>query len=163
MGNIIEIIKYIITASLPIIALLISKRYAAFVDSAVERAKSYFAFVCHIERKIGTYLTPPRGLGDGFSDPALSEMINMISEGERLIDAYVACRGTLPPSVDEILVEFFTDFGKGDASLEVRRAREAALRLERALSDEATLGEKQKRICSAVAPSLAIALVIWLI
>lgn len=158
-----EIIKYIIITALPIIALFISKRYATFVDSAVERAKKYFAFICHIERKIGTYLTPPRGLGDGFSDPELCEMINMISKGERLIDAYVACRGTLPSSIDEILVEFFTDFGKGDASLEVRRARETALRLERALSEETALGEKQKRICSAIAPSLAIALVIWLI
>lgn len=149
--------------SLPIIALFIGKRYAVFVDSVMARAKSFLAFIYHVERKVGTYLTPPRDLGEGFSDPALSEMINMMKDGDSLIDSYIACRGTLPSSVDDILLEFFTDFGKGDASLEVRRARDAAIRLERALADEATLGEKQKQICSAVAPSLAIALVIWLI
>lgn len=158
-----KIIKYAIIIMLPIFALLISRRYSAFVDRELQRAKGYYAFVCHIERKIGVYLSPPDRLGEGFSDPILADMIKMIEGGARLIDAYVASRGNMPSEVDKILFEFFSDFGVGDASLELRRAREASLRLERALSEELARGEKQKRICATVAPSLAISLVIWLI
>lgn len=158
-----EIIKYVIIAMLPILALLISKRYSAFVDRELKRAVAYYAFICHIERKIGVYLSPPDRLGDGFGDPLLADMIKRIEEGASLADAYAACRGNMPSEVDKILFEFFSDFGISDASLELRRAREASLRLERALSDLSLRGEKQKRICATVAPSLAIGLVIWLI
>lgn len=158
-----EIIRYLIMLALPIFALFISKKYAVFVDSIMEKARGYHAFLCHIERKIGTYLTPPHRLGEGFSNPMLKEMLFKISAGESLIDAYLACREPLPFSVDEILVEFFNDFGKGDASLELRRVRDAISRFEKALSEEGEQGEKQKKICSVIAPSFAIGLVIWMI
>ncbi len=158
-----EFIKYLVILVLPVLALLISKRYAAFVDSMIDRAKGYEAFLCHIERKIGAYLTPPHRLGEGFSHPMLEGMIERISTGERLIDAYLACRESLPSSVDEILVELFGDFGTGDASLELRRVREAAARLKKAISAEEAEGDKQKKICAGVAPSLALGLVIWML
>lgn len=158
-----EILKYLLILSLPIIALFISKKYSAFVDSILERARGYYLFLCHIERMLGSYLTPPHRLGDGFSHPSLDDMMMRISAGDSLIDAYRACRGSLPSSVDETLTEFFSDFGKGDVSLELRRVREAISRIDAALSVEGAEGEKQKKICSVIAPSLAIGLVIWMI
>ena len=158
-----EILKYAVIILLPILAFLISKRYSGFVDRELGRARGYYAFICHIERKIGVYLSPPDRLGEGFSDPYIADMIRMIEEGTKLLDAYLACRGNMPSDVDKVLLDFFSDFGISDASLELRRAREASLRLEKVLSDESARGEKQKRICATVAPSLAIGLVIWLI
>lgn len=158
-----EIVKYSVILALPILALFISKSYSAFVDSILERAKGYYAFLCHIERKIGAYLTPPHRLGEGFSHPMLEEMLRRISQGESLAEAYLACREPIPASVDEILIELFSDFGKGDASLELRRIREAISRLERVLAEEGVRGEKQKKICAGIAPSFAIGLVIWMI
>lgn len=156
-------IKYIAICALSVVALTVCRGYADFVDSSMERARAYLGFVNHIERKVGGYLTPPSKLGEGFDNPHLCDMIKNISEGMSFIDSYRLCRGTLPVVIDNILDSFFMDFGKGSAELELRRVRDAVRQLEEALDIEATNGEKQKKICSAVMPALAIGIVIWII
>lgn len=156
-------IKYIVICALFVIVFFMCRGYADFVDSSIERARAYLGFVNHIERKVGGYLTPPSKLGEGFESAHLSDMIKNISEGMSFIDSYRLCRGTLPWAIDNILDSFFLDFGKGSADLELRRARDTARQLEEALNLEKINGEKQKKICSAVMPALAIGIVIWII
>ena len=156
-------IKYIVACAISVIALLICKGYSDFVDSSLDRAKAFLSLINHIERKIGGYLTPPSRLGEGFDNPHLKDMIENISSGRSFIDSYRLCRGSLPASVDKVLDSFFMDFGKGSADMELRRARDAARQLEVALDSEVANGEKEKKICSAIMPALAIGIVIWII
>ena len=158
-----EIIKYSVACAIFAFSLFLCKKYTAFVDSSMDRIEAFVSFLRHIERKISGYLTPPIALGEGFSNPLLKEMVDSISSGASFIDAYRRHGGDVPLAADEILVDFFADFGKGDALFEVRRASEASLRLEAVLKKEIELGEKKKKICSAVAPALAIGVVIWMI
>lgn len=156
-------IKYIVACAISVIALLICKGYSDFVDSSIDRAKAFLYFINHIERKIGGYLTPPSRLGEGFDNPHIQDMIENISSGRSFIDSYRLCRGSLPASIDKVLNSFFLDFGKGSAELELRRARDAARQIEEALDSAVASGEKEKKICSAVMPALAIGIVIWIV
>ena len=158
-----DAIKYIALSALPIVAIIICRGYASFVDSAIALSGSYRDFLCHIERRLGGYMTPPRRLGEGFDDPNLASFTRMISEGRSLCEAYLAESGALPTSVREILNGYFSDFGKGELSLELRRVREAICALDRVISQEKEQGNKQKRLCAAVAPSLAVGILILLI
>lgn len=156
-------IKYIVICTLLVIAFFVCKGYSDFVDLSIDQAKAYLAFVNHIERKIGGYLTPPSKLGEGFDSPHLKGMIENISSGMSLIESYRLCHDTLPMSIEKALDSFFVDFGKGSAELELRRARDTARQLEEALNYEVENGEKRKKICSAIMPSLVIGIVIWII
>ena len=158
-----EIIRYSVIGALPIVALFVCKRYGYFIDSSIERVEVFLSFLRHAERKISGYLTPPSELCNGFLHPALRDMMEKLSSGMSLIDAYQEAGGSVPQWANEILTELFLDFGKGDALLEARRIGDAAVRLEGILSKERENGERQKKVCSAVAPALAIGIVILLI
>lgn len=158
-----ELIKYFVICVLPLVSLIICRKYGDFIDLSIERVEAFISFLRHIERRISGYLTPPSSLGVGFSHPLLSEMLEGLAGGDSLIEAYRAMGASIPLWADEIISELFLDFGKGDASLEIRRIRDAVARLEDALSRERENGEKQKKVCSAVAPALAIGVVILLI
>ena len=158
-----EVLKYLMMTILPVAALFICKRYASFVDSLVAREEAYLSFLHHIERRVGGYLTPPERLGEGFDDSALSEMLKGLASGMSLAEAYRKFGGEVSVSADEILMELFSDFGKGDVSLEIRRVQEAAEKLSKAIDAAKANGEKQKRVCSAVAPAVIIGIIIWMI
>lgn len=157
-----EFIKMLVICTFPIIALIVCKRYTAFIDSSIGRVESFIAFLRHAERRIKSYLTPPSELCNGFVNSELQEMMEKLSKGDSLAQAYDA-EGSVPMWADEILRELFLDFGKGDATLEACRIRDAIERLESALLKEKENGERQKKVCSAVAPALAVGAVILLI
>jgi hypothetical protein len=156
-------IKCSVICVLPLIALILCRKYWDFIDSFIEQVGAFAAFLRHMERRISGYLTPPSSLGEGFSHPLLSKMVERLARGDSLIEAYRAIDVSIPLWADEILSELFLDFGKGDAALETRRIQDAASRLEDALAKERENGERQKKICSAVAPALALGIVILLI
>ena len=158
-----EFIKYFVICVLPLVALAVCRKYGEFIDLSIEHVGAFISFLRHIERRISGYLTPPSALGERFSHPLLSEMLEGLAGGDSLIDAYRAMGASIPLWADEIISELFLDFGKGDALLEIRRIRDAVDRLEDALARERENGEKQKKVCSAVAPALAIGMVIFLI
>ncbi len=158
-----DVLKYIVIIALLRVSVLVSKYYCKFVDRSVAKVSSLQAFLKHIERKIGGYMTPANKLADGYEDDVISEMLNGIREGQTLPDAYACVREDLPPKIDEALTLYFGDFGKGDLRLELLRVREAISYIDGEIAVCKSEAEKQKKLCRAALPSIAIGVIIWFV
>lgn len=153
-------IKYCFIIALLVVAVIISKSYCAFVDRSLVKMNSMLSFLKHIEREIGGYMTPANKLADEYVDEEISDMLIRIKEGLPLVDAYVCESGKVPSKIDEILSLYFKDFGKGDLGLELLRVREVISKIESEVSICRGDADKQKKLCRAILPSLAIGVIV---
>lgn len=153
-------IKYCFIIALLVVAVIISKSYCAFVDRSLVKMNSMLSFLKHIEREIGGYMTPANKLADEYVDEEISDMLIQIKEGAPLVDAYACERGKVPSKIDEILNLYFKDFGKGDLGLELLRVREVISKIESEVSICRGDADKQKKLCRAILPSLAIGVIV---
>lgn len=158
-----QIFKYVIIIALLFSALFITKKYAAFVDFRIEYTRAFLKFLRHIEEKLSSYLSPPNELGEGFDRVELSSMIERLKEGESPAAAYSGERGNLPEEADELLFAYFSDFGKGNLELELSRLKKTISALGEILAEAESEGERRKKLCTSVAPALALGIIIWLI
>lgn len=163
MGDKMQIFKYIIIIALLFFALFITKKYAAFVDFRIEYTWAFLKFLRHIEGKLSSYLSPPNELGEGFDMVELSAMIERLKNGESPAAAYRCERGNLPREADELLFAYFSDFGKGNLELELSRLKKTISALEDVIAELESEGERRKKICTSLAPALALGVIIWLI
>ena len=153
-------IKYCLIIVLLVMAVIISRSYCSFVDKSLVKMNSMLAFIKHIEREIGGYMTPANKLADGYFDGEISDMLAQIKEGAPLADAYACEREKVPSKIDEILSLYFKDFGKGDLELEILRTRETLSKIESEITFCKGDADKQKKLCRAILPSLAIGVII---
>ena len=158
-----QFLKYVIIIALLSSALFITRRYGAFVDFRIEYTRAFLKFLRHIEGKLSSYLSPPNELGEGFDVAELSSMIEKLKNGESPAAAYSGERGNLPREADELLFAYFSDFGKGNLELELSRLKKTISALEEILTEVESEGERQKKLCTSLAPALALGIIIWLI
>lgn len=158
-----QIIKYSFILALLVFALYITKKYTEFVDARIKYTRIFLKFLQHIEGKISSFLSPPSELGDGFAGEELSQMVERLKKGESLVEAYSSERENLPREADGVLFAYFSDFGKGNLDLELSRLKKGISDLGEVLSVAEAEGEKRKKLCTSVAPALALGIIIWLI
>ena len=158
-----QIFKYIIIIALLFSTLFITRKYAAFIDFRIEYARLFLKFLQHVEGKITSYLSPPSELGEGFDRDELLPMIERLKKGESPLAAYSGEREKLPREADELLFAYFTDFGKGNLDLELSRLKKTISALGVIISESEAEGERRKKLCTSVAPALALGIIIWLI
>jgi hypothetical protein len=158
-----KILKYIVIILFLFSALFISRKYASFIDLRIEYTRAFLKFLEHIEGKMSSYLSPLNELGEGFEREELSRMIEGLKNGESLLSAYSGERGNLPLAADELLFSYFSDFGKGNLELELSRLKKTISALKGILAEVEAEGEKRKKLCTGVAPALALGIIIWLI
>ena len=161
-GSIMKI-KYIIIIAVLLLALTVSKSYCKFVDSSLAKARSIYSFLLHIERKLNGYMTPVDKLCVGYDDVVISKMLERLRGGSSLYDAYSAERADIPEKADEVLCEYFAEFGKCDLKAEIARTRGAISDLDKAIKYCKEDSEKNKRLCMSALPSIAFGIVILLI
>ena len=101
-----EIAKYTVIIILPIVAIFISKRYCSYVEKTLGKGRSFLRFLHHLERKLTCYLSTPRELGDGFPDEELAAMVERMSSGVTICEAYSYERESLPEAVDQVLFSY---------------------------------------------------------
>ena len=157
------IIKYIAISILLVLALIISKSYSRFVDNALNKSKGVYSFLLHIEHKLVGNMAPPREIAACYENECIAPMLEKIRNGSLMIDAYREISADIPEELDGLLVEYFADFGKGDLKLELMRVREIIGKIGGILDEYKNEGEKQKKVCNAALPSLAIGIIILLI
>ena len=90
-------------------------------------------------------------------------MVERLKKGESLVEAYSSERENLPREADGVLFAYFSDFGKGNLDLELSRLKKGISDLGEVLSVAEAEGEKRKKLCTSVAPALALGIIIWLI
>ena len=156
-------IKYIVIVAVLLLALMVSKSYCKFVDGSLAKARSIYSLLLHIERKLNGYMTPIDKLCVGYDDAVISKMLERLRGGSSLYDAYSAERSDLPKKADEVLYEYFAEFGKCDLKTEIARTKGAISDLDKAIKYCKEDSEKNKRLCMSALPSIAFGIVILLI
>lgn len=156
--------KYIGCAALLILSAVISRKYKTYTEGKIRRTEAFLDFLLHIRQSLKTALVPQQLLHQGFSSKVLEEdFLPSLRESGELAVAYSKCGNLSGAASGKILSNYFSTFGGSDRDGELLRADDAISTLKTTLESEREEGEKNVKLFTTLAISLAVGLIILLI
>ena len=158
--------KYCGMVIILISALMISKKYGAQRMRRLRECEGFLAFISYMREKLSKYTFTVRELAEEFESDALFScgFLSALRSTDAKA-AYLSVRGELEISdmADEVLCEFFENFGGGYLDDEMRRICEAEERLVAIVKDERENAQKDIKVFGALFSAGGIGAVIILI
>ena len=150
----IDMIRWCAVGLIMLSAILLGREYSAYADRQVREQAGFIALLLHIERRIGHSLSYGSDLWRGFSDPDLEKcgFLPLLSEGFSPRDAFAKSSRKLALSgeIKEMLLVFFSDFGKGYKDGEIKGIERLREELESDLNAIRPELEKNKKVINAL-------------
>lgn len=146
-------------------ALVISREYKRYVKKRLAECEGFISFIKYMRIEMKCFLKPPREIGRGFCDEAISPFLIALEKEESLYSAYTAAKDSFSFTVEEksALGELFSSIGVCYADDAVRMIDGVLERLS--VSREALLtdGMRGVRVFQTVSAAASVGLFILLI